>query len=196
MRQRQSQTERHGRGESEVLKMVLARWRSQALPFVTYSTQVRDHQFVAEVRRNRSKTIVSFHRTTSTLVCLGQWPWAGARSARVSDCHEWSNGYPQNNRLSHTRYAWLATPARSEHPQWRGQRFPRRRRRCDRSTSGQVFPDEYRSSPKHSWTIRSRRSSSPSPAFYRPGMRRHRFRFPLPRGLRARGEWPDLPPAP
>src|SRR5262245_65676590 len=117
MRQRQSQTERHGRGESEVLQMVIARVRSQGLPFVTDSAEVRDHQFFAEVRRNRSKTIVSFHRTTSTLVCLGRWPWAGARSARVCDCHEWSSGYPQNGRLSRTRYAWLATPARSEHRQ-------------------------------------------------------------------------------
>src|SRR5262245_13953072 len=72
--QSQSQTECQGRGESEVLQMIITRVRSQGLPLVTYGTEIRYHQFFAEVRYNRLQTIVSFHRATSTLVCLGRWP--------------------------------------------------------------------------------------------------------------------------
>src|SRR5918992_3605061 len=98
--------------------MIITRMRSQSLPFVPHGAEIRDHQFFAELRRDCSETIVSFHSATSRLVCLGQWPLAGARSARVSDYHESWNEYPQSGRLSRIRCAWLATPARSKHRQW------------------------------------------------------------------------------
>src|SRR5262245_65578155 len=83
--QRQGQTQRHGRGEPEVLQVIITRVRSQGLPFVTYGTEVCDHQFFAEVRYNRLQTIVSFYRTTSMLVCLGRLQSGVAMYARVSD---------------------------------------------------------------------------------------------------------------
>src|SRR5918992_1043939 len=68
VRQRQSQAECHRRGESKVLEMVIAGMWSQRLPFMAYGAEVRDHKFVAEVRRNRLKTIVSFHRLPKSLL--------------------------------------------------------------------------------------------------------------------------------
>ena len=47
--------------------MVIAGMWPKCLPFVTYSTEVRNHKFFAEVRRNRLKTIISFHRLPQSL---------------------------------------------------------------------------------------------------------------------------------
>src|SRR5690348_18464176 len=103
MRQRQSQPERHGRGEAEVLQVVIARVRPQRLPFMAHRAEIRNHQFFTAVRRDRFKTIVSFHRTTSMLVCSGRLRWAGARSAPESDYRESLDEYLRSGRLSRKR---------------------------------------------------------------------------------------------
>src|ERR1044071_4404461 len=114
MGQRQSQPKRHGRGEAEVLQVVIARVRPQRLPFMANRAEIRNHQFFTELRRDRFETIVSFHRTTLKLVCSGQLRWAGVRSARECDYREWLDEFLRSGQFSRRQCASLAIPVRSD----------------------------------------------------------------------------------